>query len=192
MKITIGSGLLNPVGSRPTPSADESLTIEADDNKTKITFKTGQIEMTDGTVKLTVGGGKVSISSVEGRRHAQHLGCRRSDPMQPQGYAPSFSTATPPRDRRRAVLTSGMEAGLSFALGGPGVLVPCPLPTPSGPPGPRLVRRPSRQQRASPRNSQSAGSASCWITPRARRQTPTIRAAWSVAQAGQMLVSVDQ
>jgi hypothetical protein len=63
MKITVGSGLLKSVGTRPTPGSDESLTIEADDNKTKLTFKAGQIEMTDGTIKLTVGGGKVSIGS---------------------------------------------------------------------------------------------------------------------------------
>ena len=82
LKITIGSGLLNSVGSRPTPGSDESLTIEADDNQTKLTFKAGQIEMitgqgpqtsitlqsgriemTDGTIKLTIGDGKVSIGS---------------------------------------------------------------------------------------------------------------------------------
>jgi hypothetical protein len=63
MKITIGSGLLNAVGSRPSPGSDESLTIEADDNQTKLVFKAGQIEMTDGTVKLTIGGGKVSVAS---------------------------------------------------------------------------------------------------------------------------------
>jgi hypothetical protein len=63
MKITIGAGLLNPVGSRPSPGSDESLTIEADDNQTKLTFKAGQIEMTDGTIKLTIGGGKVAIGS---------------------------------------------------------------------------------------------------------------------------------
>ena len=63
MTITIGSGLLTALGSRPTPGTDESLTIESDDNQTKITFTKGKIEMTDGQVKLTVGGGKVSISS---------------------------------------------------------------------------------------------------------------------------------
>jgi len=63
LKITIGAGLLNSVGSRPSPGSDESLTIEADDNQTMITFKAGQIEMTDGTIKLTIGGGKVAIGS---------------------------------------------------------------------------------------------------------------------------------
>ena len=62
MKITIGAGLLNSVGSRPTPGSDESLTIEAD-NQTKITFTSGKIEMTDGQINLTITGGKVSIGS---------------------------------------------------------------------------------------------------------------------------------
>ncbi len=61
LTITIGSGLLGAVGSRPTPGTDESLTIQADDNQTKITLRSGQIQMTDGTIKLTIGGGKVSI-----------------------------------------------------------------------------------------------------------------------------------
>jgi hypothetical protein len=61
LTITIGSGLLGSVGSRPTPGTDESLTIQADDNQTKITLQSGQIQMTDGTIKLTLGGGKVSI-----------------------------------------------------------------------------------------------------------------------------------
>jgi hypothetical protein len=62
LRITIGSGLLNSVGSRPTPGTDGSLTIESDDKKTKITFQQGQIQMTDGTVTLTVSGGMVSIA----------------------------------------------------------------------------------------------------------------------------------
>jgi hypothetical protein len=64
MKITIGAGLLNLVGSRPSPSNDESLTIQAgqDPKITKITIKDGEIEMTDGSVKMTISGGKISIS----------------------------------------------------------------------------------------------------------------------------------
>jgi hypothetical protein len=63
MKITIGSKLLNNVGKRPKPGEDESLTIQAGgDPPTMITFKAGNIEMTDGKIKLTIGGGKVSIS----------------------------------------------------------------------------------------------------------------------------------
>ncbi|MGZ3196531.1 MAG: hypothetical protein ACXU60_05470 [Croceibacterium sp.] len=61
LKITIGSGLLNPVGARPTPGTDETLTIESDDNKTRMAIKAGEIEMTDGSVTLTIAGGKISI-----------------------------------------------------------------------------------------------------------------------------------
>jgi hypothetical protein len=62
MTIAIGSGLLAAVGDRPSPGKDESLVIKADDNKTKITMKAGQIEMTDGQITLSLSGGKVSIS----------------------------------------------------------------------------------------------------------------------------------
>jgi hypothetical protein len=76
MKITIGAGLLNSTGSRPSPGSDESLTIQAGQDTT-ITLKDGQIqvaksstsmtvadgkiELTDGTVTMTINGGKVSI-----------------------------------------------------------------------------------------------------------------------------------
>jgi hypothetical protein len=65
MKITIGAGLLNSVGSRPSPGSDESLTIQAgqDPKKiTKITMKDGEIELTDGSVKMIISSGKISIS----------------------------------------------------------------------------------------------------------------------------------
>jgi hypothetical protein len=62
MTISIGSGLLTGVGSRPSPGSDESLVIQADDNKTMVTVKAGQIEMTDGQITLSLSGGKVSIS----------------------------------------------------------------------------------------------------------------------------------
>jgi hypothetical protein len=62
LRITIGSGLLPAVGDRPTPGEDETLMIEADDNQTRIILKAGQIEMTDGLVKLSLAGGKISIS----------------------------------------------------------------------------------------------------------------------------------
>lgn len=35
-----------------------------------------------------------------------------------------------------AVVTAGMETGLPFAPGAPGVLTPCPIQTPSGAPSP--------------------------------------------------------
>jgi hypothetical protein len=38
--------------------------------------------------------------------------------------------------RGAAAVTSGMEAGLAFAPGAPGVLVPCPITTPAGAPSP--------------------------------------------------------
>jgi hypothetical protein len=60
MKITIGSGLLNQAGSRPTPGSDESLTITTDQGA-KLSIKGSQIQLTDGSVTLTVGSGKVSI-----------------------------------------------------------------------------------------------------------------------------------
>ena len=60
MKIAIGSGLLNQVGSRPSPGSDESLTITTDQGA-KLTVKGSQIQLTDGSVTLTVGSGKVSI-----------------------------------------------------------------------------------------------------------------------------------
>jgi hypothetical protein len=61
MTITIGAGLLNSVGSRPSPGSDESLTIQAGQN-TKITVQDGSIELTDGQVKMTISNGSVSIS----------------------------------------------------------------------------------------------------------------------------------
>src|ERR1035438_7036619 len=61
MRITIGSGLLNQTGSRPAPGSDESLIITTDQGA-KLTVKGSQIQMTDGSVTLTVGSGKVSIS----------------------------------------------------------------------------------------------------------------------------------
>jgi hypothetical protein len=70
LKITVGAGLQNSAGSRPTPGSDESLTIEAAQGA-KISLKTAegaqvtlngaQIQLTDGTVTVTIGNGKVSI-----------------------------------------------------------------------------------------------------------------------------------
>jgi hypothetical protein len=61
MKIAIGSGLLNQSGSRPSPGSDESLTITTDQGA-RVTVKGNQIQLSDGSVTLTVGSGKVSIS----------------------------------------------------------------------------------------------------------------------------------
>jgi hypothetical protein len=62
LTITIGSGLLGAVGTRPTPGTTESLTIQSDDKKTKVTLKAGQVVVTDGQATLTVGGGQVVLS----------------------------------------------------------------------------------------------------------------------------------
>ena len=66
MTISIGSGLLTDVGTRPTPGSDESLTIKSDDNATMVTFKKGQITLTDGTATVTVGGTKGQIEMTDG------------------------------------------------------------------------------------------------------------------------------
>jgi hypothetical protein len=70
LRITIGAGLQNSAGSRPAPGTDESLAIEAAQGA-KISLKTAegaevtlngaQIQLTDGTVTVTIGNGKVSI-----------------------------------------------------------------------------------------------------------------------------------
>jgi hypothetical protein len=60
MKITIGAGLLNSAGSRPSPPSDESLTIQtAQGAQVKVTG--AQIQLTDGVVTMTIANGKVSI-----------------------------------------------------------------------------------------------------------------------------------
>jgi len=61
MQITIGAGLLNSAGSRPSPGSDESLTIQTDQGA-KITIKGQQIQLTDGSVTMTIGNGQISIS----------------------------------------------------------------------------------------------------------------------------------
>jgi hypothetical protein len=70
MRLTVGAGLQNSAGSRPAPGSDEALTIEAASGA-KISLKTAegsevtlngaQIQLTDGTVTVTIGNGKVSI-----------------------------------------------------------------------------------------------------------------------------------
>jgi hypothetical protein len=60
MKISVGAGLLNTAGSRPSPGSDESLTIQTDKGA-KITLSGSQIQLTDGAVTVTIGNGKVNI-----------------------------------------------------------------------------------------------------------------------------------
>jgi hypothetical protein len=66
LRISIGSGLLANVGERPSPGSDESLTIQSDDNNTKVTVKQGEVTVTDGTATLTVGGSKGQIKMTDG------------------------------------------------------------------------------------------------------------------------------
>jgi hypothetical protein len=66
MTISIGSGLMSDVGSRPTPGSDQSLTIQSDDNQTKVTFTKGEITLTDGVATVTVGGTKGQIQMSDG------------------------------------------------------------------------------------------------------------------------------
>jgi|GEM_PF-5775098 hypothetical protein len=61
MQITIGAGLLNTAGSRPTPGSDESLTIQTDQGA-RIMIKGQQIQLTDGGVTMTISNGQISIS----------------------------------------------------------------------------------------------------------------------------------
>ena len=60
MKITVGAGLLGSAGGRPSPPTDESLTVQTDAGA-KITLKGAQIQLSDGSVTVTIGNGKVSI-----------------------------------------------------------------------------------------------------------------------------------
>jgi hypothetical protein len=70
MKLTVGAGLQNTAGARPTPGGDEALTIEAAAGASltlhtaegaSVTLNGAQIELSDGTVTVTIGNGKVSI-----------------------------------------------------------------------------------------------------------------------------------
>jgi hypothetical protein len=91
-----------------------------------------------------------------------------------------------------AVLTFGMETGLSFAPG-PGVLVPCPLPAPSGPPGssPCTATLSATTGVSTRLEVGGLGVLLDSASGRAINANDT-SATWSVADAGQMLLSVDQ
>lgn len=94
-----------------------------------------------------------------------------------------------------AALTSGMEAGLSFAPGGPGVLVPCPLPTkqPPGPPGSSPCTA-TISATTGVSTQLTVGDLGVLLDSASGQATNANDpvASWSVAQAGQTLVSVDQ
>lgn len=91
-----------------------------------------------------------------------------------------------------AALTFGMETGLSFAPG-PGVLVPCPLPAPSGPPGSSPCTA-TLSATTGVSTQLTIGGLGVLLDNAAGQATNTNdpSATWSVAQAGQTLIGVDQ
>lgn len=95
---------------------------------------------------------------------------------------------------RAAALTSGMEVGLSFAPGAPGVVVPCPFPAPpSGPPGSSPCTATSSATKGI--STQLTVGGLGVLLDSASGQTINANdpsATWSVAQAGQTVMSVGQ
>jgi hypothetical protein len=93
-----------------------------------------------------------------------------------------------------AALMSGMETGLSFAPG-PGVVVPCPLPTkqPPGPPGSSPCTA-TISATTGVSTQLTVGDLGVLLDSASGQATNANdpAASWSVAQAGQTLVSVDQ
>lgn len=91
-----------------------------------------------------------------------------------------------------AALTFGMETGLSFAPG-PGVLVPCPLPAPSGPPGSSPCTA-TLSATTGVSMQLTIGGLGVLLDNASGQATNTNdpSATWSVAQAGQTLIGVDQ
>lgn len=88
-----------------------------------------------------------------------------------------------------AALAAGMEATLSFAPGAPGVLIPCPLPSASGPsPCAATVGA-----TAGVSTQLTVGGKGVLLdTASGLATNPNDPAAtWSIAMAGQTLVSVD-
>jgi len=90
-----------------------------------------------------------------------------------------------------AALTEGMEAGLSFAVGVPGVLIPCPFTSPSSAPSPCTATMPATSGVSTQLTVGDLGV----LLDNASGQAINANdpsAAWSVADAGQTLLSVDQ
>jgi hypothetical protein len=92
-----------------------------------------------------------------------------------------------------AVITAGMEAGLSFATGSPGVLTPCPLPAPpSGPPASSSCTATVAATSGTSELLTVGGVGALLDTAKGQAINPNDpNATWSVAKAGQTLVSVD-
>jgi hypothetical protein len=90
-----------------------------------------------------------------------------------------------------ATLTKGMEVALSFAPGAPGVLAPCPYTSPSSAPSPCTATLAA----TSGVSSQLTVGALGVLLDNASGQATNANdpsATWSIADAGQTLISVDQ
>jgi len=91
-----------------------------------------------------------------------------------------------------AALTAGMEVGLSFAPGAPGVLVPCPFPAPSGPPGSSPCAATIKATAGISAQLTVGGLGVLLDNASGQATNPNDPSAtWSIAQAGQTLVSID-
>ncbi len=88
-----------------------------------------------------------------------------------------------------AAITSGMEAGLSFA-GGPDVLIPCPWATPKGP-SPCTATSPATSGMSTVLNVGELAALLDNASGQAVNDGDP-SATWSVAFAGQTVLSVDQ
>jgi hypothetical protein len=94
-----------------------------------------------------------------------------------------------------AVVVSGMEAGLSFAPGSPGLLTPCPWPSSAQPPVPGSSPCAATMSALTGVSLQLAvgGKGVLLDTASGAASNPNDPAAtWRVAMAGQTLVSVDR
>jgi hypothetical protein len=93
-----------------------------------------------------------------------------------------------------AVIVAGMETGLSFAPGSPGVLTPCPLPVPSPSPVPGSSPCAATMAAIAGVSLQLTvgGKGALLDNATGQATNPNDPAAtWNVAMAGQTLVSVD-
>ncbi|MGZ3196530.1 MAG: hypothetical protein ACXU60_05465 [Croceibacterium sp.] len=92
-----------------------------------------------------------------------------------------------------AALTAGMEAGLSFAIGAPGVVTPCPLPAPSGPPSSSACNA-TFAATAGLSSQLTIGDLGVLLDTASGRAANAndVNATWSIAQAGQTIVSIDR
>jgi hypothetical protein len=92
-------------------------------------------------------------------------------------------------------ITFGKEAGLSFAFGAPGVVVACPCPSKAPPPSPPTI--PCAQTLPATSGVSTlltiAGAGVLLETATGQAVNPVDPSAtWSIADAGQILLSADQ